>query len=382
MIEYRFARPEEEADILDFINLVFSQNARPHDFEKLLPKVYAHPGFSQYHAVAVENGRIKGTVAMLPLEIRVKGTETPLRAGYIGSVSVHPKARGEGHMIALMQMQIEEARRRDYDFLSLGGQRQRYGYFGFEKCGVGVRFHVNASNVRHALKDASNDDYSFVPVNEPNSSALNAIARLHESKPLSCVRSRELLGDILHTFNGEPYLILGNICGEPCGYLVAMDGDITELALADGAEDVRAVIKCWMEGRKKSAVYISGYDQDMIRALQAFSESYTLSDSQMIRVFHWQRVLDAGLRLAVQTGKSLPEGEITVEIENAGCYTLANRKGEASVRQDTGAEPVCRMTQQQAAHGFFSSLSALYPPESALKGWMPLPLDIPVTDQF
>ena len=41
MIEYRFAAPEHRADLIDFINYVFSQNSVPHDFKTLIPKVYA-----------------------------------------------------------------------------------------------------------------------------------------------------------------------------------------------------------------------------------------------------------------------------------------------------------------------------------------------------
>ena len=67
MTEYRFARPEEEPQILDLIDLVFSQGSRPHDFRKLLPKVYAHPGFAGFHAVAVRENRIRAVIAMLPL---------------------------------------------------------------------------------------------------------------------------------------------------------------------------------------------------------------------------------------------------------------------------------------------------------------------------
>ena len=82
MTEYRFARPEEEPEVLDFINAVFSQAARPHDFAKLIPKVYAHPGFAGLHAVAVEDGRIRGAIAMLPMTVHAG--ENTLKAGYIG----------------------------------------------------------------------------------------------------------------------------------------------------------------------------------------------------------------------------------------------------------------------------------------------------------
>ena len=73
MTEYRFARPEDEEKVLDFIDFVFSQAHRPHDFARLLPKVYAHPGFSAIHALAVADGRIRAAVAVMPMTMGVRG---------------------------------------------------------------------------------------------------------------------------------------------------------------------------------------------------------------------------------------------------------------------------------------------------------------------
>ena len=137
MTEYRKAFRHEEADILDFINYVFSQAHRPHDFKRLLPKVYAHEGFYRWHYVAVENGRIRGTVAVLPVEMPF-GEGQSLKIGYVGSVSAHPYDKGAGHMKKLMQLMLEDTKDQ-YDLLALGGRRQRYQYFGFECGGARLR---------------------------------------------------------------------------------------------------------------------------------------------------------------------------------------------------------------------------------------------------
>ena len=102
MTEYRMATPADEESILDFINMVFSQAHRPHDFAALLPKVYGHPGFSRYHVLAMREGRIRSTVALLPLELRIDA-QCALKMGFVGSVSTHPSERGAGHMRELMK---------------------------------------------------------------------------------------------------------------------------------------------------------------------------------------------------------------------------------------------------------------------------------------
>ena len=387
MPEFRFARLEEEEEILDLINLVFSQKARPHDFARLLPKVYAHPSFSRYHAVAVEDGRIRSVVAMIPLELRAKGCDFSLRGGYIGSVSVHSRYEHRGYMRALMDMQLQEAQRQSLDFVALGGQRQRYGYWGFEKCGVGAEFRVNGANVRHALLPLAGEcggknDLKFLPVDGSQADALDFIARLQESQPLFCVRTRELLCDVLHTYCARPFLITDSRTGAPVGYLTAFDDDISEMALENGPDRLYDVIRCWMKDKKSCSVHLSGYQPELIRAMQRISESFSFSDSQMMRVLRWDRALTFGLRLAAALGNPLPPQDVTVEIENIGQLALSAKDGLPQAAFSSHSAPLCSMTEKQAITCFFSSFSALYPPHPALRGWLPLPLDIPVTDQF
>ncbi|MBR5705384.1 MAG: GNAT family N-acetyltransferase, partial [Deltaproteobacteria bacterium] len=199
MTDYRFARPGEEDEILDLINAVFSQKARPHDFAVLLPKVYAHPGFSRLHAVAEVDGRIRGTVAMLPVDIKMGREAETLRGGYIGSVAVHPRYQKQGHMRALMEMQAQRARQMGLDFMALGGQRQRYNYYGFEKAGLALTFFVTSANVRHALKDVIPAE--IVPIPKPDSPDMDALYALYEAQPSRVLRPRELFYDTLRTYN-------------------------------------------------------------------------------------------------------------------------------------------------------------------------------------
>lgn len=177
MTEYRLARPQEEADVLDFINMVFSMHSQPHDFAALLPKVYAHPGFARYHYVAVEDGHIRGTVALLPLTLRVE-ENCALKAGYIGSVAVHPYSRGAGHMKALMRMALTDAEAQGYDLLALGGRRQRYAYFGFKKGGQRLTFSLNSDNVRHAMADVDEDAVRIREVTDAQDTVLEDVWQL------------------------------------------------------------------------------------------------------------------------------------------------------------------------------------------------------------
>lgn len=372
MTDYRFARPGEEEEILDLINAVFSQKARPHDFARLIPKVYAHPGFSRLHAVAEVDGRIRGTVAMLPLDVQMGREDAVLHGGYIGSVAVHPRFQKQGHMGALLTMQAEQARRMGLDFLALGGQRQRYAYFGFEKAELCLRFSVNAANVQHALRDVS------PAIIEPLSGDGDALYDLYAAQPCRCLRPRELFGDTLRTYNGAPWVIR-DAAGGLAGYLVAMGDDISELVLRDEAL-LLPVIRAWMEGRKACSVHCPGWQMNRAAALNAFAENCQVSGYQMLRVLNWENTLSAALSLRHALA-ALPEGRRVIAIAGAGTWALEVTAKQAHVAP-TDEAPVLCLTEQQAAALFFSPLSLLTLRDPLLRCWLPLPLDIPTADQF
>ena len=378
MTEYRMGRLDDEADILDFINLVFSQSHYPHHFDQLLPKVYAHPGFSAIHALAVADGRIRAAVAVMPMTMGVR-CAGELKGGYVGSVSVHERDRGMGHMKALMEMHIHLARENGYDFLALGGQRQRYGYWGFEKHGGVVSFSFNGANVRHAMGAWDGEGISLDKVGAGDQEALDLFTRLNEARPLFCVRPRERALDILLSFEGTPYALRDSATGELLGGLVAHGNEITDLLLTDEARLPQA-IKRWMKDRPDCKVDVPLCLPERIRTLKALAENYTLQDEGMIKILHWPRVLRAALMLK-KSGHPLPDGRMIVEIEGEGRLALTVDKEEVSVLP-TREAPDHILTQREAVEWFFAPLSALTRPDPRLAAWLPLPLTILRPDQF
>ena len=135
MTEYRLAKPEEWEDCIELANYVFSTAHRPHDFEQLIPRVYqAGPEMARIHRVAVaENGRLRAEIAVLPQQMAAGGKL--LRAGYVGSVSVHPKARGEGHMKRLLGDWITDLEG-TCDLLVLDGQKNTRFTWMWQMCAI------------------------------------------------------------------------------------------------------------------------------------------------------------------------------------------------------------------------------------------------------
>lgn len=379
MTEFRFATTQDLPKVIDFIDLVFSQAARPHDFAALIPKVYGDGhDYSHIHAIALEDGEIRGCVAVLPFDMTIAGQK--LRVGYLGSVSVHRLSRGAGHMKKLMQMQIDKAKADGLDMLVLGGQRQRYGYFGFSPVGGAYSYHVTATNVRHALKDVDASAFTFEPLAQGEGS--DYAYSLYQQQPVSGSRTADSFAEIALTFNAQGWLIKRS--GANAGYLIASDDrtGIRELVMED-ATLVPAVIKAWMAAHAVRSVSFSAapHDKTLNRTLAAFAEGYTIGQDGYTLCLNYQNTVRSWMALK-NSVTPLTEGAICLGIGDEA-IRIAVKDGAVSV-EATDAEAEVRLAPAEADQLLFG-FNRFYAPEvecAIPADWFPLPLYIPTADTF
>ena len=182
MTEFCTGKASDREDIIDFINMVFSQTGQPHDFKILLPKLYADDSdTSACHFLAKEDGKIKAVVGLFPTE-HVTGGQR-LKIGHIGSVSVHKYARGRGYMKQLMAMAYDAAKHGGYDALVLGGKKNRYQYFGFQPTEAAAKYSFIPENFSHQYK-GGHDAISFERVEDEHSTYISEIRALYEKRPV------------------------------------------------------------------------------------------------------------------------------------------------------------------------------------------------------
>ncbi len=136
--EIRCAETADRPELLDMLNSVFSgAQKRLHDFGRSHPYLF-HDVRMRDHTIAVEDGRIIGCVAAYPFTMRIGGVE--FRAAGIGQVATLPEARGRGVMSGIMKSICAELDGGGFDLAWLGGDRQRYGRFGWAVGGRVMRF--------------------------------------------------------------------------------------------------------------------------------------------------------------------------------------------------------------------------------------------------
>lgn len=381
MIEYRTANQQDMDELIDFINMVFSMLRIPHDFTVVLPKVYAGEARrSEIHEIACEDGRLCGAVGLLPFDLEMAGCR--LHCGYIGSVSVHPHMRGRGVMRELMQRQKDKAEDMGLDLLALGGQRQRYEYYGFSSCGSRMKYVISWANVRHALSGADAQGIAFRPLRPGSEDAETAFA-LYEKQPVTGARTKESIALSLRSYWNDAWAICA--FDHMVGYMMAgSDGKtIYELVLEDEAM-LPSVIKAWVETKNASPLSIvtTPYDVKRNACLAAIAEGGSIGTDEMFLCLRPERVIEALMRYK-RMAMPLEDGVVKLGFGGFGTIRIAVSGGEVSVCRTEEAPDIALGSRQAHEFVFGHDRSAWLGEDIRMpRGWFPLHLHVMEADRF
>jgi len=380
MIHYRLSQSKDMEGLIDHINMIFSMLRVPHNFEEMLPKVYGRElRIDDMHVIAEdEAGRLCGCLGMYVFPLRVK--DTLLRVGYLGSMAVHPRVRGQGTMGKLMQKQIDRGYELGLDLMVLGGQRQRYQRSGFETGGASYVYSISRANVRHALAETDSSALTFRKMSQDDVPQMIA---LYDSQIVAGARREENFMAVLKSYRREAWTALNE--GEPVGYLSATaDGQtIGEIVMRETAQ-VLPVIKAWMEFREVKNLHVSAapYDRELGELLAPICEAFSLNPSIMIRVLKPETVLPAYMKLK-NTVAPLAQGRVVLGWEGVGALEFCVSDDKITV-QMTDERPLDTLSQvdfHQLIFGF-NRFAAPKVKTAIPENWFPLPVYIPEPDSF
>ncbi|MBN1559980.1 GNAT family N-acetyltransferase [candidate division KSB1 bacterium] len=360
---------------IDFLNLVFSEHY-PIDFPRVLPKLYKPTDESMSMNYAIKrHGKIRAIVGLYPVELHVGAT--PLKLAAIGAVSSHPNDRGQGHMRRLLQFCLQVMRAEGYHLSWLGGQRQRYGYFGYEVCGSTAVFTVNKKNISHGY--AEMPAIHFEKICAPDE-RFTQMKLWHDTHPIHCTRPVASFAEISRSWQNDLFAAM-SARDELAGYVIAnAAGAVLELA----TPDEKAVIPAWVAQQDQAQVAFETamLPHPIVKELTRICEQQSTRSSGNWQIFDWQRVVNAILKVKHQS-MTLMNDIFRLGIEGYGVIELCV----------DGPSAACIRTRKRA-HFCCDPLSAMrllfgpLPPamsglinHSALNGWCPLPLSLPRQDQ-
>ncbi len=368
--------PSEFEDGVDFINLVFSQNSVPHDFKNLMPK-WVCPEHTADNVVVKRDGRIRSLVMSAPMQAVVAGY--PLSCFGIGNVSTHLDERKTGLMRMAMTRALDDMQADGADFAFLGGHRQRYGYYGFERCGHDIACTLSSRNIRHARVDAP--AYTYAVLEGFDDPALPAVRALYEAQPVRVLRGddRDFYRSLI-MWRNTPY-----ICREPdgafAGYL-CVSADRTRIAEVFAADESRVlgILQGWMERHNLETLSLNVFPwrRVLLRDITRICDGVSIVPDHQYRIFHWDRVVGAFLALKARFAP-LPDGELVLGIADWGNLSVRLQGGRTEAAK-TDREACVTLAAFDAMRVLFGpqepGMVAELPgdAEKLLHAWCPLPL--------
>lgn len=319
-------------ETIAFLDLAFSRKEPSESFATVLPKLYQpDDGLMACNYAVRKDGRIRAIVGSFPMTMQVG--EQELKTAGIGGVSTHPEERRHGYMRTLMEAVLADMEQDGCALSVLGGQRQRYGYNGYEKSGTLHAFYLSKTNLRHKDPDSALPEIRFtciavstgskVPMDPPLEpskleAAVASMCRWHRSQDAFVQRDPKDFLNILVSWNSSVWLGCAPD-GQPVGYLVVFpNGTVVEFVPAS-PDWIMPIAAAWVRKQTENGVNfdIHPWQPEIVRELGNASETCQVRPAYNIRIIDWPRVLKALLQLKVRQ-TVLPEGRLRLSLSDLG----------------------------------------------------------------
>ncbi len=299
------------ADFMHLIDLTFGFETPETQFLGLLPKLYKpeyRPQDANY--VVTEDGILTAAVGAFNHTVTIAGRRLNCRG--IGNVAVHPDHRGKGYMRLAMEAAIEDMIRDGIVLSSLGGRRQRYQYFSYDKCGPCHTFVVTADNLRHTYGtlEAPLAARRITAAGDP---MLASVKALSDSGLFAPDRPLDRFLDIAETWHAALYAVTHG--DRFVGYaIVEPNGFLTEARVADPADFMpllRTILAILERG--SITIRLPAHETNYLAALAPIAEGCQTGCAMSFTVLDYAAALDAFLALKTAYA-ALPDGTVTLLI--------------------------------------------------------------------
>ena len=267
-------------------------------FLTLLPKLYKEQyNPAEHNLILREDGVIKAAVGCYPINVTAAGRK--LRIMGIGNVAVTKDCRRKGYMIELMNMALEKMIAEGYDYSLLGGQRQRYEYFGYVPAGSGINFTINKGNISRIRNGNTETEFTAELLEESNTDAIAKIKMLYDKMPFRAERKEEEMIDILCSWGCKPYVVYCG--GEFKGYFVRKDGYLAEVK-AEKAEDLLDIFLCIMKVAENESVNftVPVYDTETCDFMAKRCCGMTVCHVEQLNIFNYAKFIEAFLAIKAE----------------------------------------------------------------------------------
>ena len=305
-----FGCKEDEKQLIEVLDDVFFSEEPQTDFMGLLPKLYKDEyNCGEKNLILKEDGVIKAAIGCFPLTAVVAGKK--LKAMGIGNVAVSKDSRRKGYMIDLMNDALEVMKDEDYDYSVLGGQRQRYEYFGYVPAGNAIRFEINIGNLSRLRNGNTETAFTAKELTEADTAEIAEINRFNEAEPSYIQRSEENMIDVLRSWKCTPYGVYDN--GEFKGYFsYSGNGSVAEFRVYD-MNDLLDFFLCAMKvmNSERITFAVPLYDTEICSRMAKICCGMSVCHVEQINILNYAKFVEAYLAVKAQRTK-LCSGTVNV----------------------------------------------------------------------
>ena len=287
----------DEKELISTLDEVFFSEEDTR-FLTLLPKLYKEQyNPAENNVILKEDGVIKAAIGCYPINVTAAGRK--LRIMGIGNVAVTKDCRRKGYMIELMNMALEKMIAEGYDYSLLGGQRQRYEYFGYVPAGSGINFTINKGNIRHVRSGNTETDFTAELLKENDADAIAKIKALYDKMPFRAERKEDEMYDILCSWGCLPYVVYCG--GEFKGYFVMKQGYTAEIK-AVNTEDLLDIILCIIKtsGNESVSFTVPVYDTETCDFMAKRCCGMAVCHVEQLNIFNYAKFIEAFLTIKAE----------------------------------------------------------------------------------
>ena len=298
-----------------------------------------------------------------------------LRCRGIGNVAVHPEHRKKGYMKMAMNRALQDMIKDGIAISTLGGRRQRYQYFGYDKVGPVYNFGISEQNIRHAF-GGRKTAFTVREITDTKDSVIDEIIALNMKQAVYPIRSRDMYLDIANTWHSSLIAVYnGNAFA---GYFIIKGKNVSEIQCVNECDLIDTLVSVYEYVGEGFSVQIPFYQHPYAKELSLVAENVSIGTAMHFNVLDYKSVIEAFLQLK-QTYTDLPDGEVSFLIHG---YARDERiritvcGGKAKTEMIPDCESVdLELSHLGAMEFIFSPISPLRDTSSALmRIWFPLPI--------
>lgn len=275
----RLVKKDEFEELMKVMNTAFNFVSEEEKFEHILPKLYFKDNKNMIHYGAFVDGKLVASIGLYTMEFVSKYSK--LKVGCVGAVSTHPDYRKNGFFSLLIKKIVAYAKRRKFDLMFLGGNRFRYGNYGFEN--AGRRLMVTISN-RTAIRLSSNS-FELEKLDRNNIDGIRCCLNIYNKELQHVNRTLDNFYNHIITWNCVPYIV--KVDNKIVGYFSISDNNfVNEICYIKKYEDT--IFKACLDLNEEVRIQIpySSYSNKLLTKV----DGYSVEHNEMYYIINYDSV--------------------------------------------------------------------------------------------